>query len=62
MGFYAPFTMINLSEQVETGQMLRIRTYGGQLYPNGMFIVGQEGISYYDIDTFTSVHMVYWDR
>lgn len=54
--------MINLSEQAETGQLLRIRTYGGQLYPNGMFIVDQKGISYYDVDTSTSVHMVYWDR
>ena len=62
MGFYNPFTMINFSEQEETGQMLRIRTYGGRLYPNGMLIVSSTGISYYDVDTSTSLYMVYWDR
>lgn len=53
--------MINLSEQAETGQYLRIRTYGGELVPNFMIVFSETGIVVYDLDENKRLHAVTWD-
>ena len=53
--------MVNLSEQEETNQYLRIRTYGGKLIPNCMIIFSNTGVVVYDIDKNERVHAVTWD-
>lgn len=41
---------------------MRIQGKGGGLTANGMFIIAEDGLAWYDIDKNESVHFLSWER
>ena len=60
--FATPLTKVEVSESSAYGQYMRIQGKGGGLTANGMFIIAEEGLAWYDIDKNESVHFLSWER